>query len=290
MPGRSGWSGGGLRVSWRPGEPGAERGGQLGDRLPRGRPADLPGEPGTGERCRDDVRARGDRGQAVPDVAERGTRARGEPQPGYLGAVQDVNVYVQVDRQAAEPGQRAAWKSPTVAGMWRTWLAAMASRSAGSRSRASASTMLCSGTGRSPSGPANSSGARPVSKQRPGRPAHCVGDRPVEHVHPAGYVAVRQRRINGRDRAHGTGKSGMCSSRCQGLTIRSQVPLVLSGIETILSAPGPGRRAGAIPHDQAGFQFHAQRLVGVSVELADQHGDGDAAHLLEWLADGGEAG
>jgi len=49
----------GLHVSWWPGEPGAERAGQPGDRLPRGRPADLPGEPGAGEGCRDDVRAPG---------------------------------------------------------------------------------------------------------------------------------------------------------------------------------------------------------------------------------------
>src|SRR5262245_28563272 len=63
--------GGGLRVSRRPGEPGAERVGQPGDRLPRGPPADLPGEPGAGEASRDDVRVGGDRGQAVLDVADR---------------------------------------------------------------------------------------------------------------------------------------------------------------------------------------------------------------------------
>src|SRR5215470_14124914 len=56
-------------------EPGAERAGQPGDRLSRGRAADLPGEPGAGEARRDDVRAGGDRGQAVLDVAERGTRS-----------------------------------------------------------------------------------------------------------------------------------------------------------------------------------------------------------------------
>src|SRR5215472_12750767 len=96
----------GRRVSWWPGEPGAERAGQPGDRLPRGWPADLPWEPGAGEARRDDVRAGVDGGQAVLDVAGCGTGARGESQPGYLGAVHDVDVHVQIDRQIAEPGQR----------------------------------------------------------------------------------------------------------------------------------------------------------------------------------------
>lgn len=34
------------------------------------------------------------------------TGARGESQPGHLGAVHDVDVHVQVDRQVAELGQR----------------------------------------------------------------------------------------------------------------------------------------------------------------------------------------
>src|SRR5262245_13365086 len=96
---------GGLRVVWWPGEPGAERARQPGDRRPRGRPADLPGQPGAGEASRDDVRAGGDRGQAVLDIAERGTGAGGESQPEHLGAVHDVDVHVQVDRPAVEPGQ-----------------------------------------------------------------------------------------------------------------------------------------------------------------------------------------
>jgi len=56
------------------------------------------------------------------------------------------------------------------------------------------------------------------------------------------------------------------------------------------SLPDPGRgRAGALAHDQPGLQLHAQRLVSVPVELAHQHRHGGPAHLLQRLADGGEA-
>src|SRR5204863_169031 len=147
------------------GEPGAERAGQPGDRLPRGRSADLPGEPSAGEARRDDVRAGGDRGQAVLDIAERGAGARGEPQPGHLGAVQDVYVHVQVDRRAA----------PATASATARW-----------------STVTRPGTAPS------------------GRAGLMVATVPT-----------------------GTGKSGMCSSRCQGATIRSQAPLALSGISCV---------------------------------------------------------
>src|SRR6185437_2528595 len=90
----------------RPRELGTERAGQTGDRVARGRRADLLGEPGTGEAGRDDVRPGGDRGQAVLDVAARGPVADRESQSGYLGVVHDVDVHVQVYRQVAEFGQR----------------------------------------------------------------------------------------------------------------------------------------------------------------------------------------
>src|SRR6185437_14902275 len=92
----------------RPRELGTERAGQTGDRVARGRRADLLGEPGTSEAGRDDVRAGGDRGQAVLDIAGRGTAADRESQSGYLGAVHDVDVHVQVYRQVAEFGQRGS--------------------------------------------------------------------------------------------------------------------------------------------------------------------------------------
>jgi hypothetical protein len=47
--------------------------GTRGDRLPRERPVGLSGEAGADEGSRDDVRAGGDRGQAILDVPERGT-------------------------------------------------------------------------------------------------------------------------------------------------------------------------------------------------------------------------
>src|SRR5438477_13069421 len=90
----AGSSSSGLHVSWWPGEPAAERTGQPGDRVPRGRPADLPGEPSAGEARRDDVCGGGDCGQAVLDVRECGTGTGGESQPRNLGAVQDVDVHV----------------------------------------------------------------------------------------------------------------------------------------------------------------------------------------------------
>src|SRR5215472_17854500 len=113
------------RRSWSdclPGELGAERAGHPGDRLPGGWLADRPGEPGAGQARRDDVRAGGDRGQAGLDVGECGAGACGESQPGYLGAVHDVHVHVQVYREVAEPGQRGlegagrGWDVPDLAG------------------------------------------------------------------------------------------------------------------------------------------------------------------------------
>ena len=46
----------------------------------------------------------------------------------------------------------------------------------------------------------------------------------------------------------------------------------------------PGCLAGAFAHHKTRLELHAQRLVGVPVELAHQHRDGGAAHLLQRLA------
>ena len=79
---------------------GAECSGEPGDCLACGLVADAVGQPGAGNACTCDVGRGADGGQAFLDLGKGGPGGCREAQSGQVGAVDDVDVEMDVDRQA----------------------------------------------------------------------------------------------------------------------------------------------------------------------------------------------